>query len=171
MPQSYDPAIESSVQSALRALRTGDAASSDDELLLLADRLCDGAIFERRIVLARGNEKDSVRRARDLLQDSWADPVTVSAIVRAVGTPASTLSHAFKRRFGMGLRQYRRRVRLERCRRALWQSDEPVMHVAARCGFFDAATFCHSFKDFFGMTPSEYRASVVSKRSGFALRT
>ena len=165
LPQSYDPTVESSVHGALRALRTADAGDSEDALLGLANSLCVGRVFERQFAETRGRERDSVRKARDLLQDSWADPVTVSTIVRTVGTPASTLSHAFKKKFGMGLRQYRRRVRLERCRRMLWQSDQPVTHVAAMCGFFDPATFCHSFKDFFGMTPSEYRGSVITKLS------
>lgn len=161
-PQLHDADIEQRVLSALMALRAGDPEGSEDALLQLVDRLCERRVFD--LTIARKGtvyDVECAGAAREILQERWAEEVSVSQIVRELGVPASTLAHAFRRRFGMGLRQYRRRVRLERCRRMLRDDPAAVVDLAARCGFLDMPAFCHAFKTTFGMTASEYRRSVV----------
>src|SRR5687768_14370739 len=106
-------------------------------------------------------ERDATRRAIELIQAAWSEPITLGEIARGVGVPASTLSHAFKRHVGLGLRQYRLRVRLERSRRMIRDRDCQIAALAAECGFFDVSAFSHAFKEFFGVTPSAYRSAVL----------
>jgi AraC-like DNA-binding protein len=61
----------------------------------------------------------------------------------------------------MGVREWIRERRLERCRRDLRDAalaHETVMTIATRWGFVDASHFSHSFRDAYGTAPSAYRA-------------
>jgi AraC-like DNA-binding protein len=60
----------------------------------------------------------------------------------------------------MGLRRYRRRVRLERCRRRIRDETGSIADIAAECAFDDPTTFSHAFEELFGVPPGE---SAVSR--------
>jgi AraC-like DNA-binding protein len=160
--QLFHPGIERKVHEALSRVRAGDAPGADDTLLELVNALCEHGVYEFAGASRKTPyERDATRRAIELIQDAWAEPLTLGEIARGVGVPASTLSHAFKKHVGLGLRQYRLRVRLERARRMIRDRSGDIAAIAAECGFFDTSGFSHAFKDFFGVTPSAYRISVV----------
>jgi len=160
-PQLYSAELEAKVQAAVAHLAGRDGPAALDTLVEFVDLLCGSGVFERRFGDLSAAGPDDVRRAVELIQDRWSDPVAVTDLVAELGVPASTLSHAFRKKVGMGLRQYRKRVRLERCRRLLRDDPRPIADIAGSCGYVEPTTFCHEFKDFFGVTPSQYRRGTL----------
>jgi AraC-like DNA-binding protein len=156
-PQLYVPNIEFKTNELIRELGRGDVASTQDALLELVNLLFVHGALEQKIRAPAFAGARAVRRAVELIQDCWDEPLRVTDLVRELGVPASTLSHAFRRKVGMGLRQYRKRVRLERSRRLLLTDKAPVADLAASCGFYDVSTYCREFKGLFGITPTQYR--------------
>lgn len=156
-PQLYVPDIEQKARELILHLRRGEIPSTQEALLGLVNLLYVHDVFEQKLRAPAFAGARAVRRAVELIQDAWDQPVQVTDLVREIGVPASTLSHAFRRKVGMGLRQYRKRVRLERSRQLLLKGNDAVADLAASCGFYDVSTYCREFKGLFGITPSEYR--------------
>jgi AraC-like DNA-binding protein len=166
VPQLFCPDVEAKMQQTVVCLTAGDAIEANDHLLEFVNLLCERNVFERRFRRLPCAGRDAVRRVTEIIQDRWSDPVAVSELVVELGVPASTLSHAFRKKVGIGLRQYRKRIRLEKCRRMLRARSGPIADIAAECGFLEVATFCREFKRFFGVTPTEYRRAAMRDASG-----
>lgn len=69
----------------------------------------------------------------------------------------------FKATFACAPYRYLTRMRIERAKRLLVQSDLPVGQVGALCGFPDHAYFSSLFRRQVGMTPMAYRAACASR--------
>ena len=65
----------------------------------------------------------------------------------------------FRAFVGEGLKQYVRRLRLERAARNLRVADEPVTQIAFEAGFETHESFTRAFSDMFGCSPSVYRST------------
>lgn len=63
----------------------------------------------------------------------------------------------FRGLVGESLKEYVRRLRLERAARALKQTDEPVTQIAFQAGFETHESFTRAFTSMFGESPSKYR--------------
>ncbi|WP_157869187.1 helix-turn-helix domain-containing protein, partial [Streptomyces atriruber] len=74
---------------------------------------------------------------------------------------------------GLTVSSWIRRLRLERCRRALANptlAAVPVGAIAARWGFAQPAVFTRAFRAAYGLTPSEVRArTLMSNGSALAV--
>jgi AraC-like DNA-binding protein len=157
-PQLYAPDVLGKMHGVLSGLATRDPERMADELLEFVNLLCERDVFEQSVGASKAAVgPDYVRRALDFIQERWNEPYQLTELVRSLGVPASTLSHSFRRKVGLGLRQYRKRVRLEHSRRLLVQRSRTIVDIAAECGYFEPATFCRDFKELFGVAPSEYR--------------
>jgi len=60
---------------------------------------------------------------------------------------------------GETLKEYVRRLRLERAARKLKQLDAPLIEFALEAGFETHESFTRAFKDMFSVSPSEFRAA------------
>jgi AraC family transcriptional regulator len=60
---------------------------------------------------------------------------------------------------GETLKEYVRRLRLERAARNLKQLDGPIIEIALQAGFEAHESFTRAFGDMFGISPSEYRTA------------
>jgi len=96
--------------------------------------------------------------ARALVDDRFAEPLTLAEIAEAVAVHPVHLSRTFHRRFGVTLSAYVRRRRIEAAARALACSTLPISHVALAAGFADQQHLSRRFKESTGLTPRAYRA-------------
>jgi transcriptional regulator GlxA family with amidase domain len=103
--------------------------------------------------------KDLPDRARQWLEDNYAEPVTVTDLARAVGISVRQLQHVFGERFGVTPTETLRDIRLMQARRILQDttvgSYPTVAAVAHRCGFSHLSRFAIAYRDRFGESPSE----------------
>jgi LacI family transcriptional regulator len=94
------------------------------------------------------------------LRTIWArsgKPLKVAAILEEVPVGRRTLERRFRRALGRTVHDEIRRAHLERARRLLVESSEPLKTVAARAGFRDPQDFSRVFRSSEGRTPQEYR--------------
>jgi AraC family transcriptional regulator len=98
-----------------------------------------------------------LQRARDLLQDRFAENLSLQEIALAVGVHPAHLARAFRQQFGCTVGEYVRTLRMERARRQLAGATIPICDIALELGYSDQSHFTTAFKRHTGLTPTRYR--------------
>jgi AraC family transcriptional regulator len=126
---------------------------------LSLEMLALGARAERS--RKRSGTPDWLLRTEDQLRDRWREPVRIADLANEVGVHPALLARAFRRRHGIGIAAYLRRLRLEWASGQLRQSTASLAAIAASAGFADQSHFTRAFRRQTGMTPAGYRQAVA----------
>ena len=136
----------------LREHREGDDASP------LA---IEGLVLEMIAAAARVAQKTTaspvLRQVRELLEARFTESLQLAEIANAVGRHPVYLATSFRRAYGETIGDFVRRLRVERARRELEQSDAPIADVALTAGFANQSHLTRTFRKATGMTPAAYR--------------
>jgi AraC family transcriptional regulator len=140
--------------------RTADAAA---RLAMegLALELLAGA--SRREPTADRTTPAWLLRARDLLDDRYAESLGLEVIAREVGVHPAHLARTFRRHFHCTAGDYQQRARIGRARQLLAGSDTPVVEIALALGYTDQSHFTAAFKRLTGATPGAFRKASRAK--------
>jgi len=124
---------------------------------------CENAVWElcggisARAHCAERGQPGWLRRSLELIEQEFAEPLTVKDIARRSGIHPVHLSREFRRRFGESLGEYTNKVRLRHACALMTRDTGPLAMVAAATGFTDQSHLCRVFKSLLGCTPSEFR--------------
>jgi AraC-like DNA-binding protein len=101
---------------------------------------------------------DSLRRAKDLIDTRYDEPLDVPALARAALLSRAHFSRIFRRTFGLSPHQYLIARRMERATVLLRTTDRPVKEICRTVGLRSVGSFTTRFSRTFGMAPTVYRA-------------
>jgi AraC family transcriptional regulator len=104
-----------------------------------------------------GAEPLFLRRLRERLHEDLHKPLRIADLAASEGVPAARLSREFKRRYGCGIGDYLRRIRLEKAMNFLATSSEAISTVALTSGFADQSHLTRELRRATGLTPRQYR--------------
>lgn len=96
----------------------------------------------------------------DYVEANLGETLTLEGMGEALGLGACGFSRSFRRSFGMPPYAYVIVRRLERARRLLVETVEPIKSIAAACGFADQAHLTRLFSREIGVTPAALRRSA-----------
>jgi AraC-like DNA-binding protein len=99
-----------------------------------------------------------LRRARDLIDRRFAEPLDVPAIAAAVHLSAAHFSRRFRAVYGESPYQYLMTRRIERAC-AMLRAGASVTDACMQVGCTSLGSFSTRFTEIVGMTPSAYRAA------------
>jgi AraC-like DNA-binding protein len=99
-----------------------------------------------------------LRRAKDLADARYAEPLDVAELAQAAGMSPAHFSRAFRTAFGESPHAYLLTRRLERAAALLRNTDNSVADICIAVGLTSIGSFTTSFKRMFGATPTAYRA-------------
>lgn len=142
-------------------LRTDDTAS----LLVL-----EGLTLEILGYVARRRGKRAeapppwLRRVEDALRARFAERLSTDEIAAIAGVHKAHLVADFRKRYGVTIGDYVRRLRIDFAKRALDESNTTLAQIAAEAGFYDQGHFSRSFKQQTGLTPLQYRSAKRATR-------
>ena len=105
--------------------------------------------------LAAGNPR--LLKAVSLMEAAIEEPLSTAELARRVGVSTRELERLFQRWLRTTPSAYYRRMRLERARALLRQTDTSITEVAFACGFGSIASFSRSYKACYGHPPSASR--------------
>jgi AraC-like DNA-binding protein len=103
-------------------------------------------------------------RARDLIHEQPAEPLTVPRLAREAGVSPCHFVRLFHGAFGQTPHRYLTDVRIERARRMLAADEASVTDVCLEVGFSSLGSFSALFSRRVGMPPSGYRKRVYQVR-------
>jgi AraC-like DNA-binding protein len=102
----------------------------------------------------------AVRRARDYLEATLGEKVSLADLAAASGLPPYRIYRAFERSEGITPHTFQRQARIRHAARLI-RLGEPLAEVAAACGFADQAHMTRSFFRQMAVTPGAYQAAVT----------
>jgi len=105
-----------------------------------------------------------VHKAMLLLEQQLRSAATIEELCEPLGIGRRQLERRFQRDVGLSPAEYRQRLRLERARWLLQNTDLEVTEVSLECGFQDSSNFARVVRTALGASPSEVRKAVRSAR-------
>jgi AraC family transcriptional regulator len=89
-------------------------------------------------------------------------PLTMAALARDAGVPPVRLARAFRRRFGRGVGEYVRELRVRWVEERLGEPDIGIADLATAAGFADQSHLTRVFRRHTGTTPGARRRALRS---------
>jgi AraC family transcriptional activator of pyochelin receptor len=106
------------------------------------------------------SEADTTRifRARTIIEDRHAEPLTLHMIALACGVNRSKLTKGFNALFGITVAEFICMTRMSSARELLLTTDLRITTISARCGYSNNASFSRAFLRHYGVSPMTLRA-------------
>lgn len=101
-----------------------------------------------------------VHKAMLLLEQQLRSAATIEDLCEPLGIGRRQLERRFQRDVGLSPAEYRQRLRLERARWLLQNTDLDVTEVSLECGFQDSSNFSRVVRTALGASPSEVRRAA-----------
>jgi AraC-like DNA-binding protein len=105
----------------------------------------------------------ALRRARDLIDRDYADPLDLDAMAREAGYSRFHFARAFTAAYGETPRTYLTGRRIERAKTLLRTANLSVTEICFLVGFASLGSFSTRFRELVGQSPSEYRDDWVAR--------
>jgi AraC-like DNA-binding protein len=105
----------------------------------------------------------ALRRARDLIDRDYAEPLDLDAMAREAGYSRFHFARAFTTAYGETPRTYLTRRRIERAKTLLRTANLSVTEICLLVGFASLGSFSARFRALVGQSPSDYRAEAVAR--------
>ena len=105
----------------------------------------------------------ALRRARDLIDLRYAEPLDLATLAREAGYSKFHFARAFAAAYGETPRDYLTRRRLERAKALLRAANLSITEICFLVGFESLGSFSSLFRRVVGQTPSAYRQASVGR--------
>ena len=132
-------------------LMSGGAPPDNPELIAPAE------LVPRRSTDIYASEDVLVARALRYISENSHLRIRVNDVAAAVATTRRTLERRFNEYAGRTIADEITRLRLERAKRRMVETDAPMKDVAIDAGFRNADHFCKVFSRIEGIPPTQYR--------------
>ncbi len=119
-----------------------------------------GVVVRKSSDLLAVSHKGVARSLRFIWEHSH-EPISVKDLVSVAAMSRRGLHKAFIEQLGRTPGEELHRVRIERAKKLLTETDHKMEVVANLCGYHSANSFCVSFKQATGLSPKMFRESMV----------
>jgi AraC-like DNA-binding protein len=104
-----------------------------------------------------------LRRARDLMDASYAEPLDLDAMAAEAGFSRYHFAREFRATYGESPGAYLSRRRVERAKDLLSSANLTVTEICMVVGFTSLGSFSRRFAELVGCSPTEYRRRMVER--------
>ena len=105
-------------------------------------------------------KSEKLRKVVELMAENLDEPFSAVDIAKSAGLSVRQIERLFLRHLNMTPGRYYMRLRLERARELLRQTNLPILDVAIATGFTSHSYFAQSYRLQFGRPPSEERRTT-----------
>lgn len=123
-------------------------------------------VIQRRSTDIIAIDDEELAAALIFIRDNAHRPIQVEDILDAVPLSRRALELHFQQKLGRTPADEIRRVRLERAKQLLIDTELPLAQVAKRCGYNHVQVLIRNFKRVLGMTPDQFRKHTGPWRRG-----
>jgi len=112
------------------------------------------------MILLKDSSGGGIPRVVSWINQHYREKLTVSQLAKIAGVSKNYLGECFNRTTGVSPFDYICRLRIEKARQLLENSNRTLTEIAAETGFCDTSYFSRSFRRFTGMSPRDYRTMI-----------
>ena len=113
--------------------------------------------------MAPGGLLTQLRRAKDLVDRHYAEPLDLDAMAEAAHVSRYHFARSFAETYGETPVRYLTRRRIERAQDLLRSANLTVTEICMIVGFSSLGSFSSRFRELVGETPTEYRDRWASR--------
>jgi AraC family transcriptional regulator len=162
-----DLVVAQLTRSILSPVRHGeplDTLTLDQVSLLLGAHVLQRYCGTTKVATAtgRGLQTWQKLRAEEMLRARLDGNITIKEMATACSLSVSHFARGFRRSFGTSVHQYLIRLRVERAKTLLSETQKQLTEIAQLSGFCDQAAFTRAFRRVERVTPARWRKSNSS---------
>ena len=101
--------------------------------------------------------RSDIQKVLDYIDYHYADPITVQEMSRLVALERSYFCRIFKSAVGVSPKEYLTKLRLDKARYLLTETNLPIGKISESVGFFSFSSFSRLFTAQYQQSPSQYR--------------
>ena len=116
-----------------------------------------GECFDGEAADTDVSAEEVIELIHETLETKYSDNIKISDFAEKYFFSREYLSKLYKQKYGIGIYEDLSRIRMERAKRLLRDTDIQVQDIAMRVGFSDTNYFSKAFRKYTGLKPSEYR--------------
>jgi AraC-like DNA-binding protein len=102
-------------------------------------------------------DKRCILKALEYIEIHYRDRLSAERVSLEINISKQKLQAGIQELTGLTLHHYILKVRVEKAKQLLEDTNEPVKYIAAAIGFKRPSHFIFTFKEFTSLTPIEYR--------------
>ena len=102
-------------------------------------------------------ERRSIEKAMIYIDQKYREHLSADNLSVECNISKQKLQAGFQEKTGMTVHSYLLKVRIEKAKRMLADTNQPVKSIAAAMGFKRPSHFIFTFKEYTSLTPCEYR--------------
>jgi AraC-like DNA-binding protein len=106
-----------------------------------------------------------LRRAIDYVARNLARCPTLGEVSTIAGLERTYFSSRFRKAIGITFQEWNRRIRIDRAKCLLVQSDLTITAIGLAVGYSDVTTFERNFRRCTNVSPRQYRQAVTQSRN------
>jgi LacI family transcriptional regulator len=114
-------------------------------------------IIERRSTESMAVNHSGVAAALNFIYRNSHRPISMRDVFRTVAMSRSGLERAFREHFVRAPMEELRRVRIERAKKLLLETDDKIQSIAFATGLQTPNNLCRVFREHLGITPKQFR--------------
>jgi LacI family transcriptional regulator len=114
-------------------------------------------IVERRSTDSLAVNHPGVAAALNFIYQNSHRSIAMRDVYRSVAMSRSGLEKAFREHFVRAPMEELRRVRLERAKKLLLETDDKIFNIACATGLQTSNNLCRIFREHLGTTPNQFR--------------
>lgn len=111
-----------------------------------------------------GVSRHKMQKAVDYIRKNYGKPIDMAEVSNYVSMNYSMFSATFKDYTGENFSSYLRKLRIEKSKKLLQNTDMSINEISQRVGFEDARRFAKVFKEETGLTPTAGRDKMMTEK-------
>lgn len=132
----------------------------------IVDRIRNPGDRQRSILTSHVNRQNQVVTTLiERMQESLTDPIPVKDILSGIGLTRRQVERIFQQELHISPAKYYMKLRLERARLLLHQTNTPIVDIAMASGFSSASHFSKAYRDFYGHSPHRARKGAGIRKN------
>ena len=106
-----------------------------------------------------------LKDAKDIIEQSIDNPCGIKALSKKVSINEYDLKKGFKKVHGLSIHQYVIKLRMEKARDLILNTDRPVYEICSELGYTNRGHFAQLYLKYFGMPPLQHRMQSMIRRT------
>jgi two-component system response regulator YesN len=140
----------------LKAIGIGSDFVRFDEYEALLCRIADYYAYQIRSAASTDRSFD-ISEIKDYIDQHYFEDIKISMFTEKYFLSREYLMKLFKQQYGCGIHEYVQKIRMEKAKELLGESDLKIQEISEMLGYKDKNYFSKAFRNYFSISPSEYR--------------